>query len=225
MGREDTPVRFGGESGSARGCHADPAARTGAGPGHAATPGLTRPTYSAGSPRHSFKCLSSVHPQTPSQEAKEEFGPTADPAVAERIGNLVLVEKSINASSLGNRPFSEKRLVYPQSQLLLARTVAERPKVGAKTKIDAAVANLDPFDTWNEEAVERRQEMPLSLAYAEDSENSRPFRPDVFYARRSIHAGGGAGSVAAAIRFITDSSCSRLMQAAESRAKRRWMRS
>jgi hypothetical protein len=106
-----------------------------------------------------------IYPQTPSQEAKEEFGPAEDPEVTHRIGNLVLVEKSINAS-LGNRPFSEKRQVYPQSQLLLARAVAERPKVGTKTKIDAAVAGLDPFETWNEEAVGRRQEMIRGLACA-----------------------------------------------------------
>lgn len=106
-----------------------------------------------------------IYPQTPSEDAVREFGPAKDPEVTNRIGNLLLVEKSINGS-LGNRPFSAKRPVYPQSQLLLTRAVAERPKVGAKTKIDAAVAGLEPFETWNEEAVGRRQELIRGLACA-----------------------------------------------------------
>ena len=68
-------------------------------------------------------------PQQPNKEAAIEFGELVDPFVADRLGNLVLVEKSINAS-LGNRPYSQKRDVYRQSQLLLTKALAERPKVG-----------------------------------------------------------------------------------------------
>lgn len=104
-----------------------------------------------------------VFPQAPSSEAAAEFGDAQDPHVAERLGNLVLVEKSINAS-LGNRRYSEKRNVYRQSQLLLTRALAERPKVGDNTKIDVAVATLDPFEKWNEAAVGKRQEHLAALA-------------------------------------------------------------
>jgi hypothetical protein len=104
-----------------------------------------------------------VYPQNPSVDAASEFGATTDANVCNRIGNLLLVEKSINAS-LGNRPFSKKRSVYPQSQLLLTRALAERPKVGANTKIDAAVAGIEPFESWNEGAIAKRQELLRSLA-------------------------------------------------------------
>jgi hypothetical protein len=104
-----------------------------------------------------------IFPRNPSQEAVAEFGAFTDPNVAERLGNLVLVEKSINAS-LGHRPYSEKCRVYRESQLLLTRALAERPKVGAHTKIDMAVAHLDPFDAWNEAAVVVRQEKLTALA-------------------------------------------------------------
>lgn len=104
-----------------------------------------------------------IFPQQPSEEAAAEFGAFEDPNVADRLGNLVLVEKSINAS-LGNRPYSQKRDVYRQSQLLLTKALAERPKVGANTKIDIAVAGLDPFTAWNEAAVIKRQEMLAALA-------------------------------------------------------------
>lgn len=104
-----------------------------------------------------------IFPRQPSKEAVVEFGAFEDPNVADRLGNLVLVEKSINAA-LGNRPYSEKRDVYRQSQLLLTKALAERPKVGANTKIDIAVAQLDPFEEWNEAAVIDRQDNLTMLA-------------------------------------------------------------
>ena len=90
-----------------------------------------------------------ILPQQPSEKAKIEFGHTDDPYTAHRLGNLVLVEKSINAS-LGNGAYSDKRIVYPQSQLLLTKALAEKPKVGSHTKIDEAVSDMDPFEEWNE---------------------------------------------------------------------------
>ena len=97
-----------------------------------------------------------IFPQQPSSEATAEFGEREDPYIAARLGNLVLVEKSINAS-LGNRSFSQKRDVYSQSKLLLTKSLAERPTIGSNTKIDIAVADLDPCTEWNEAAVIKRQ--------------------------------------------------------------------
>lgn len=104
-----------------------------------------------------------IFPQKPSDEAAAEFGEFEYPQVADRLGNLVLVEQAINAS-LGNRPYSQKRNVYRQSQLLLTKALAERPKVGTNTKIDIAVADLDPFVEWTEAAVITRQDKLMTLA-------------------------------------------------------------
>ena len=104
-----------------------------------------------------------IFPQQPSHEATVEFGERSDPYIADRLGNLVLVEKSINAS-LGNRSYSQKRGVYPQSKLLLTKSLPERPTVGSNTKIDIAVADLDPFTEWNEAAVIERQNNLAALA-------------------------------------------------------------
>ena len=104
-----------------------------------------------------------IFPQKPSKEAAAEFGTFKDQDIANSLGNLVLVEKSINAS-LGNRPYSQKRDVYIQSQLLLTKALAERPKVGVNTKIDVAVAQLNPAAEWNEVAVIERQEGLATLA-------------------------------------------------------------
>ena len=106
-----------------------------------------------------------IFPQTPNAEAATEFGPVSDPEVVQRLGNLVLVEKSIN-TSLGNRPYSEKRPVYQQSKLLLTRALSERPKVGANTRIDRAVALIEPYSLWSEGAVHQRQRSLVTLARA-----------------------------------------------------------
>ena len=106
-----------------------------------------------------------IFPQTPKVVAAEEFGPVSDPEVVQRLGNLVLVEKSINIS-LGNRPYSEKRPVYQQSKLLLTRALSERPKVGANTRIDRAVSSIEPYVQWNEASLHRRQRSLVTLARA-----------------------------------------------------------
>ena len=89
--------------------------------------------------------------------------------MAQRLGNLALIEKSINAS-LSNRPFSEKRAVFKQSKLLLTRSIAERPKVGTNTRIDLAVKDLQPFDEGRAVAEE---EAPLIV---NDAAKDRRFR-------------------------------------------------
>lgn len=104
-----------------------------------------------------------IFPQQPSEAAASEFGAFEDPQVTDRLGNLVLVEKSINAS-LGNRPYSQKRDVYRHSQLLLTKSLSERPKIGTNTKIDIAVAKLKPFPEWDAAAVADRQEQLSIMA-------------------------------------------------------------
>jgi hypothetical protein len=106
-----------------------------------------------------------IFPQNPSAEALAEFGTFSNPLIAGRLGNLVLIEQPIN-SSLGNRAFSKKRKVYPQSQLLLTRALAVKPKIGVNTRIDAAVADLEPYPIWNEEMVGQRQKQLTKLASA-----------------------------------------------------------
>lgn len=104
-----------------------------------------------------------IQPTHPDVTAAEEFGQITDRGIINRLGNLVLVEKPINAS-LGNKAFSKKRLVYPKSKLLLAQAISERPKVGVNTSIDRAVQDLESFTVWNEASVNERQENLRSLA-------------------------------------------------------------
>jgi hypothetical protein len=104
-----------------------------------------------------------ILPQNPSNEATLEFGDLSDPTVSSRLGNLLLVEKSINAS-LGNKPFSQKAPIYKHSQVLLTRALAETPEVGCDTKIDIAVAPFPSFQTWTKVSVLARQDQLVALA-------------------------------------------------------------
>ena len=106
-----------------------------------------------------------IFPQQPCVEAADEFGPYDDLEIGIKLGNLVLVEKQINAS-LGNRAYSQKRAVYKQSRLLLTRALAERPRIGENTQIDRAVSAIEPFPEWNDAAVNNRQRSLITLARA-----------------------------------------------------------
>jgi hypothetical protein len=104
-----------------------------------------------------------IYPMNPSDEALAEFGDKADEHVASKIGNLVLVEQAINRL-LGNKAYSQKKTVYPQSQFLLVRCQAEHPALGVADQITKAIAGLPSFSAWNEKAVSERQDFLTSLA-------------------------------------------------------------
>jgi hypothetical protein len=104
-----------------------------------------------------------IHPQGASPACAVEFGACKDPSVTQKLGNLTLIEKSINAS-ISNQPYSKKRTVFGQSNLLLTRAIAEQPKVGSSTKIDVAVADLKPFDAWSEQSIGERQQVLAQMA-------------------------------------------------------------
>jgi uncharacterized protein with ParB-like and HNH nuclease domain len=80
-----------------------------------------------------------------------------------RLGNLTLLEKSIN-TSVGNHLFHEKQKAYSQSKILLSKSLAGKPRVGANTAIDQAVSDLPEFLRWDSEAILKRQEFLTLLA-------------------------------------------------------------
>jgi hypothetical protein len=115
--------------------------------------------YTDGSNVH----IEHILPQTPDDSVRMEFGEGADDYdLLWSIGNLALAERSIN-SWLGRRPFSEKRPVYPKSQLLLTRAIAEQPGIG-NTAIDRAVAAMKPFETWSRGDIIQRSRWLADLA-------------------------------------------------------------
>ena len=116
-----------------------------------------------------------ITPQTPDEDVRKEFGEGSDdPRVVWSIGNLALAEGAIN-SSLGNKPYAAgeglyaskrplKSNVYPNSQYLLTRSISKKIEIGRDTAIDRAVAEFEPFASWNREGVMRRAQMLTALA-------------------------------------------------------------
>ena len=105
-----------------------------------------------------------ILPQTPKQEVKDAFDqPDRYDECVQRLGNLTLLEKTIN-SSVSNGLYAEKLPGYRQSADLLTRSLAEKPQVGVNTQLNRAVEDLIPFGEWDSTSIERRQEMLGSLA-------------------------------------------------------------
>ena len=104
-----------------------------------------------------------ILPQKPTPSVLAEFGERADdPSLVWSLGNLVLVEKSIN-TSLGNAAFSHKRTIYPKSQHLLTRSISELPEIG-RTAIDRSLDGFEAFASWNEHSIMQRHAMLGSIA-------------------------------------------------------------
>ncbi|WP_312138815.1 DUF262 domain-containing HNH endonuclease family protein [Brevundimonas sp.] len=99
-------------------------------------------------------------------EARQEFGTQADDQeVIQSLGNLLLIEKSINRS-ISNGRYSGKVLAYAQSKFLLTRCQADttNAQVGVADKITSTVQSLKCWPSWNATAVEERQAFITELA-------------------------------------------------------------
>ncbi|WP_375478620.1 HNH endonuclease family protein [uncultured Nostoc sp.] len=105
-----------------------------------------------------------ILPQKPEQAIVNDFDkPNEITKYISRLGNLTLLEKTINAS-IGRGTFSEKKAAYPQSVFLLTRSITEKPVLGTNTALNRAVQDLKEFTIWNSQAIEERQKMLTYLA-------------------------------------------------------------
>ncbi|MFT3895306.1 MAG: DUF262 domain-containing protein [Anaerolineales bacterium] len=81
-----------------------------------------------------------------------------------RLGNLTLLEKSINAS-ISNLPYTGKQDGYKSSQFYMTQSLAQKIQVGVDTKINRATKDLLQFAEWTSETIQKRQEMLIQLAH------------------------------------------------------------
>ena len=102
--------------------------------------------------------------QGPNPAAGEEFGEGSDDvALIQSLGNLMLLEKSVNIVA-SNDPYSTKCTVYPSSKFLLSRWQEKQLQVGVNDRITRAMKLLDPALTWNRAAIEQRQKWFSAIA-------------------------------------------------------------
>jgi uncharacterized protein with ParB-like and HNH nuclease domain len=107
-----------------------------------------------------------ILPKSVNPELRSKFDkPNEYGSYVEKLGNLLLLEKTIN-SSLSDSTYDAKKSGYKQSQLLLPRSLVEKPGVGTNTQLNRTVnyLNLDQFDVWDSKAIDKRQEMLVNLA-------------------------------------------------------------
>jgi len=105
-----------------------------------------------------------ILPTTPTPEVRAGFDLPADyERYSRKLGNLVLLEMSIN-TSVSNGPYADKREAYRESKFLLTRSLVEKPHVGQQTLPNKAVADLPQFEEWTSTTIDERQRVLARLA-------------------------------------------------------------
>ncbi len=105
-----------------------------------------------------------ILPQWPRADVRNAFDRVEEyDAFKVKLGNLTLLEKSINAS-ISNNPFSDKRKGYSQSHIYLTASLVIKTTVGVDTQINRATQDLIQFEEWNSASILKRQEMLGQLA-------------------------------------------------------------
>ena len=104
-------------------------------------------------------------PNTPTKELKAEFDkPEEYEDYKDRLGNLILLEMSINTSIQQNF-FAFKALDYQKSNFILTKTIGAPFQVGLNTQPNRATAALPSWKKWNSDAIKARQAVLVGLAW------------------------------------------------------------
>lgn len=107
-----------------------------------------------------------IHPVGADETVAEEFGEGAKNwEVYERVGNLLLLEKSINRS-IGAEGYDYKLAKYAQSKFLLTKCQGDTKgnEIGVADKITNTVRKIESFPEWSADSVVERQKFLTKLA-------------------------------------------------------------
>ena len=102
-----------------------------------------------------------IMPQTPLKElsvSQEKYQQQIS-----MLGNLTLIEKSINAS-IHNEPFDKKVIEYGKSNIYLTKSIHQFDTVGINTAINRANEKLKTYDHWDESTINERQLMLYKIS-------------------------------------------------------------
>ena len=105
-----------------------------------------------------------ILPEKPTEDIVSDFDkPKEIEEYIHKLGNLTLLEKSINAS-IQNSLFYIKKDSYKKSNLYLTKSIAETITIGKNTAINRAVKGLKEFQIWNSQSIKERQKILTDLA-------------------------------------------------------------
>ncbi|MGZ4053653.1 MAG: DUF262 domain-containing protein [Bacteroidia bacterium] len=103
-----------------------------------------------------------ILPDKPKQELIDKYGKEYD-GLKIMLGNLTLLEKSINAS-IGNDFYNLKTPEYQKSRYYLTKSIIAKHTIGQNTAINRINKKLQSFPVWNKESIVARQEMLYNLS-------------------------------------------------------------
>ncbi len=105
-----------------------------------------------------------VLPATPTDEQRAGFDePESYDQVKQMLGNLVLLEQSINVV-IGRDFFGDKQPEYRKSGLFATRSLVESQRVGEQSAYAKAAAWLPVYSTWTSGTIRQRQQDLIALA-------------------------------------------------------------
>ena len=104
-----------------------------------------------------------ILPFTPESELREKIGDEYDD-VKIKLGNLTLLEKSINASIGRNDFYTHKIGEYSKSAIYLTKSISVLENVGTNTAITRINQRLKSFTEWNISTIMERQELLFDLS-------------------------------------------------------------
>ncbi|WP_347175519.1 DUF262 domain-containing protein [Polaribacter uvawellassae] len=104
-----------------------------------------------------------ILPFTPENGLREKIGEEYD-EVKIKLGNLTLLEKSINASIGNNDFYNHKVGEYSKSSIYLTKSISLLENVGTYTAITRINQRLKSFTDWNSSTITERQELLFDLS-------------------------------------------------------------
>ena len=104
-----------------------------------------------------------ILPFTPENGLREKIGEEYD-EVKIKLGNLTLLEKSINASIGNNDFYNHKVGEYSKSAIYMTKSISLLENVGTNTAITRINQRLKSFTDWNSSTITERQELLFDLS-------------------------------------------------------------
>lgn len=104
-----------------------------------------------------------VMPQTCTDKARYNLDEEEFAVYIHRLGNLTLLENSIN-KSIHNDNYASKSIAYKQSKFYITSSLSALVNQGQDTAINRTNLLLSAWPDWNKQAIEERQEMLYRLS-------------------------------------------------------------
>lgn len=104
-----------------------------------------------------------IMPQTCTDKASYDLDEEEFAVYIHRLGNLTLLENSIN-KSIHNDNYASKSVAYKQSKFYITSSLSALVNQGQYTAINRTNLLLSAWPDWNKQAIEERQEMLYRLS-------------------------------------------------------------